>query len=156
MATYSTLSLAATLVDVRVSALILIDPVDGTERHTLKKIELYPKDAPSLPPTLIISTPYGGSSSYYKSAVFESVCAPPDRGPKAFYEALSKQLEKDRVRLKYIEFKRIGHLELLDDPKQLVFASICAVGGNLDEAKVSKKTQIDEMVRFISRIDDES
>ena len=152
MAAYSTLSLAdSTSSDVRVSSLILIDPVDDIERHTLQKIDLYPIDAAPLPPTIIISTPYGGSSNYYKSAVFESVCAPPDRGPRAFYETLSKRDEKENSRfLKYVEFKHIGHLELLDDSEDLVFASLCPVGGNADEEKIlSKKSQIDEIVRFI-------
>jgi len=128
----------------RVSALVLLDPVDDIEKHSLAAM------ASSLivfPPTLVISTPFGGSSKYYKSAVFESVCAPPDRGPKAFYLALEKKGLENRA--KFLEFKSIGHLELLDNHEDLLFASLCATGANAAEETDAKVQQTKAMMELI-------
>ena len=128
----------------KISALVLLDPVDDTEKHT---IEALTSSSTVFPPTLIISTPFGGSSRYYKSAVFDSICSPPDRGPEIFYTALRNNRQENPVR--YLEFKSIGHLELLDERDDLVFASVCALGANAAEETDSRARQIQAMVELV-------
>ena len=121
------------------SAFIIILPLPNhdyprllTTTHHITRINHFPR-------TLIISTPYGGSSKYYASSVFESACAPPSRGPQAFYQILSSLYNDVRVKepsppssssssspskrnsnnakISFVEFKHLGHTQLLDKSK---------------------------------------
>ena len=137
VAAYTAASLAADTID-RPVALVLIDPVDDTKLTTIEKIS----KSQSIPSTLIISTPFGGRSKYYKNAVFESSCAPTSRSSLAFFNAISmrskeneneglyrttagidanekksmgKLSTKEDASLMLKEYKNIGHLQLLND-----------------------------------------
>ena len=112
-------------------ALILIDPVDDEYFTTIRHIQ----ESEHFPRTYIASTPFGGSSKYYKNAVFTSSCAPPMRSSPAFFKAISSRIKEDTAKLGYHdkedtvegvsaerlssltlkEFENIGHLQLLND-----------------------------------------
>lgn len=140
VATYT----AAVLGSSRVAALVLIDPVDDSSLSTLHLLATASIKG-AQPPTLIISTPYGGSSRYYSSTVFDSACAPPSRGPKAFYKTL---LEK-KVGCAFYEFTDIGHLQLLDDRGSLSFASACAAGTSRQQEQRVKEEVLELVSWFI-------
>ena len=83
-----------------VKALILLDPVDDGDSTACNEIV---SSNIHLPPTLILSTPYGGFSSYYRKS-YSSACAPPDRGPEAFHRAYSTKLHSNTLPIRTIEF----------------------------------------------------
>jgi pimeloyl-ACP methyl ester carboxylesterase len=79
---------------------LLIDPVDTVDRRATKLLTQMRDDSPStysassfstqVPRTLIVSTPFGGKSSYYRNAAFVSSCAPPTRNADAFFDAMNR------------------------------------------------------------------
>lgn len=99
---------------------VLIDPVDTADQTALSFIRS--SKAASLTKTLLISTPYGGSSGYYK-VNYESSCAPNSRSSDAFFTAFDL---KNNVDITYVILPNVGHLQLLDDGFST--ASICASG----------------------------
>lgn len=108
-----------------ISSLVLIDPVDD-DKNTL--IQLLLESKAPLPPILLLSTPYGGSSKYYASASFTSACAPPGRNAQAIYEAFQRSQRGSICEL--LVLPELGHFQLLDkkmlDRLDVVSASACA------------------------------
>ena len=99
---------------------VLLDPVDTAEHTALSFIRNCKTN--SLTKALLVSTPYGGTSSYYK-VNYESSCAPNSRNSDAFFAAFEL---KNNVDITYAVLPNVGHLQLLDDG--FSSASICAPG----------------------------
>ena len=149
---------AASKAKIVVKALILIDPVDDKQGSAVHAILSNLKPIP----TLILSTPFGGYSSYYRKS-FASVCAPPVRGPEAFLIAFNTRnqqlgnsvnsLSYEKPEILFLEYENIGHLELLDDLKGLSFGSVCAAKGDKISTENARKNQIRAIIDFIYRND---
>jgi pimeloyl-ACP methyl ester carboxylesterase len=75
--------------------LVLLDPVDTTPPTALPLISA-PTSATHPPPVLVVSLPYGGYSSFYKT-YYASACAPALRNGDSFAEALSQRSPAQRV-----------------------------------------------------------
>jgi pimeloyl-ACP methyl ester carboxylesterase len=97
----------------KVKAAVLIDPVDTADEALLSRLRSDSINEVSLNvPCLLFSTPYGGKSSYYKSAIFTSSCAPAERNAEAIYTAIR---QVNRARCGIIRMEEMGHFQLLDD-----------------------------------------
>ena len=73
--------------------LVLLDPVDTSPPTALSLIATPPTAPPTaqaLTPVLIVSMPYGGYSSFYRT-YYESACAPAQRNGEAFAAALAQR-----------------------------------------------------------------
>merc|ERR1711871_231413 len=164
----------------RISALILLDPVDDVDLSTIKSFSssfssssisspsfpntIAARNPPStailFPPTVIISTPFGGSSRYYKNANFESICAPRGRNANSFFEVISKH----SIFSAFLEYRRMGHLQMLDDLDKLSFDGACESSeSNLAHMSAETETartraqmisQISDFVMFTNNMDD--
>jgi len=150
-------------------SLILIDPVDDVNTSTLERLSSEAKELSRWVPTLIISTPYGGKSSYYKT-FYTSSCAPVDRSASRFFETISK-LKYEHQQL-LITFPEIGHSQILDSSEKFPFDGVCAQNSHLSRMfqrfscylidgwirtwHVSNRAETDEniMEGFISRVTD--
>jgi hypothetical protein len=75
--------------------LVLLDPVDTTPPTALPLIST-PTSTTRPPPVLVVSLPYGGYSSFYKT-YYESACAPVLRNGDSFALALSQRSPSQRV-----------------------------------------------------------
>ena len=114
--------------------LFLLDPVDDDMKSAIKACE----ENDNSFPIAIISTPYGGSSKYYKTA-YESACAPSGRNAEAFYNTF---LRKDiRHPLIMLTFPNVGHMQLLDDLDNLAIASACSSSSNEQTTQARKCIQ---------------
>ena len=157
--------------------LVLVDPVDSAENTVLRAlheslrsyagkdtINASGEQNPSWPwPALIISTPYGGYSSYYKTP-YESACAPSGRNGAAFLKIMSesKVFESEQTRTAYLSttgarqtsqsiirdglstppavvsvvLSDVGHCQLLDDRRNSAIGSVCAANEKISDKSV--------------------
>jgi hypothetical protein len=104
---------------------ILLDPVDSNDLVAQSSIQncKVPFKAP-----LIVSTPYGGSSTYY-NVTYTNACSPNGRNADAFYQAYHNQSSLSRHacdNLLYVTIPSAGHLQLLD--AGLTTSAVCATG----------------------------
>ena len=114
-------------------------------------------------PVLIISTPYGGYSSYYKTS-YESACAPLDRNGAAFTQEMRgcRDVDSKRTSVAYLSavgvtpssqscsrerctipstvinvvMSDVGHFQLLDDRRISVLGSVCAANEKIPDSDV--------------------
>lgn len=112
----------------RRTCLILFDPVDTADNDAIREIKRC--SFCNFVRTLIISTPYGGRSTYYNTN-YESSCAPRGRNAEAFFEAISAIAPATLG----ITFPSIGHMQFLGDRKSLPIASVCASSSDIDDDK---------------------
>ena len=161
--------------------LVLVDPVDSAENIVLRALhESLPSHLPqeagtdktnalseenhSWPwPVLIISTPYGGYSSYYKTP-YESACAPLGRNGAAFMKIMGESifLESKQTDAAYsstteviqtsqpiingglskplavvsVVLSDVGHCQLLDDRRKSAIGSLCAANEKISDKSV--------------------
>lgn len=128
-----------------IKGMILIDPVDDAQKTVLTALELKAKERKSFfPSCLIVLTPFGGRSNYYRTS-FTSACSPPERGASSFFQALGK-FENCHVNL--VTIPSMGHLDVLrpDEASKLSFSGICASNPNKDE-RVAGRKLIELLVR---------
>jgi hypothetical protein len=77
---------------------VLLDPVDTPDRYVASQILGTLKDSKSSRwpfPMLIVSTPYGGGSAYYKTK-YDSACAPQGRNADVFYQAFTAGVNDEK------------------------------------------------------------
>ena len=111
--------------------LFLLDPVDETSGPTLSFIGSN-KDLYQRIPMTILSTPFGGRSSYY-NVDFESTCSPALRSSEAFFQTFRKDsnTSSSEKSIKIlVQLPQLGHLQLLDDLDSISFSNICARGSS--------------------------
>lgn len=126
--------------------LVLLDPVDTAGLEVLRSLDAYRQsfhsDSVVDHRILIISTPYGGRSSYYKTA-FTSSCAPEGRNADAFSAALG---ESDSRRLSMVTLPQFGHMQFLANRAASPFVDTCASselkGDSLTDSDLIQYTQV--------------
>lgn len=136
--------------------LVLLDPVDSSEHVVLESLrESMTKVNSSWPwPVLVISTPFGGSSAYYK-VPYESACAPATRNGDAFSDlflsfepssSISRESSYEKTGANMSERKAphvlqvrlidVGHTQLLGNRKASTFGSVCAANNKIRDEDV--------------------
>jgi pimeloyl-ACP methyl ester carboxylesterase len=133
--------------------LVLLDPVDSSERVVLDCIgESITRKNSAWPwPVLVISTPFGGSSAYYK-VPYESACAPTTRNGDAFSEIFSSSMPSPRTiqdpsfrkvnadtskrkapNVLQVRLIDVGHTQLLANRKASMYGSVCAANNKISD-----------------------
>ncbi|KAJ1422456.1 hypothetical protein B484DRAFT_399079 [Ochromonadaceae sp. CCMP2298] len=96
--------------------LLLIDPVDDGATTSLRQLSQTLEELGSSTPvpvkTLIVSTSFGGYSSYYKTKI-ANACAPEQRNAPAFRDSFAKL--RLASGMTYLDAPELGHLQLLDE-----------------------------------------
>ena len=119
--------------------LVLLDPVDTIDLEVLRFMEenlSHSSASSSLSSNnfdhriLIVSTPFGGRSKYYKTT-FTSACAPFGRNADSFFTALRNLY----THVSFVTLPQFGHLQFLGDRASSRFVDTCA--SSLDETKDS-------------------
>ena len=109
----------------RVSAVVLIDPVDDSSTTFINSLIIRSCHPTNLPPHLVISTPFGGRSSYYKYAKFTSSCAPEGRNADAIWKAFKTCTKNPGA---FVKFPELGHFQLfnaMDESESSALANVC-------------------------------
>ena len=120
----------------RVSAVVLIDPVDDSSTTFVNSLSSRGCHPTNLPPHLVISTPFGGRSLYYTSAKFTSSCAPEGRNGDAIWKAF-KTCTKNRGA--FVKFPELGHFQLfhaMDESESSALANVCPSNDRLPQDAV--------------------
>lgn len=100
-------------------------------------------------PVLIVSTPFGGQSKYYK-VPYESSCSPVHRNGDAFARALrgysaassdgvSHPGDRDRIKGSHVVHVRlpdVGHTQLLQNRKKSTVGSVCVANEKISDEDV--------------------
>jgi pimeloyl-ACP methyl ester carboxylesterase len=136
--------------------LVLLDPVDSSERVVLNSLrESITRSNSAWPwPVLVISTPFGGSSAYYK-VPYESACAPATRNGDTFSEILTSYKPSSRItqdpslrkasahasgrkasHVLQVRMIDVGHTQLLANRKASTYGSVCAANSKIPDEVV--------------------
>jgi pimeloyl-ACP methyl ester carboxylesterase len=136
--------------------LVLLDPVDSSEHVVLDSLqESITRSKSAWPwPVLVISTPFGGSSAYYK-VPYESACAPATRNGDAFSEILMSYMPSSRIaqdpsfrkasadtsgrkasHVLQVRLIDVGHTQLLANRKASTYGSVCAANSKIPDEVV--------------------
>ena len=141
----------------RVTAVVLLDPVDDNSMTLWNSLSTRRCEGNPLPPFFIVSTPYGGRSSYYKKAIFTSACAPEGRNAAAIWSAF-RSCEQNVGLL--VKFPELGHFQLFhtDISESSSFANICATNDRLSYDRISSyKILLFSMVfRFLELLESDA
>jgi pimeloyl-ACP methyl ester carboxylesterase len=138
--------------------LVLLDPVDTAEHDAVEwlrgkrqrqnqlRFNDIVKGVP-FPPVLIINTPYGGESSYYKVS-YESACAPPGRNAYTFSQTIKEV--SPNTDLLMLNLPHVGHMQFLDDRSISRTAGVCAVRATPFLRKGTASKSIDALLRQLA------
>ena len=135
-------------------AVVLVDPVDDSDLSLIQSISEQGFQSLYLPPHLLISTPYGGRSSYYKKTTFTSTCAPVGRNAEALWRSLRGHADFQGILL---DFPELGHLQLFDGNELTSLKNVCPSNEQLNPAQISeyKHFVYDIMLGFLDAADRE-